>query len=95
MSAAQALPKLKVLQFEVTGGPLRGKTFNLSKPVMTIGRSSENDIALDSDIKVSRVHVEIRQNNGSISLQNKNDKNTMMVNGQKLGRAVPAFSAVE
>lgn len=82
MSTAQALPKLRVLHFEVTGGPSKGKTFSLSKPVVTLGRSSENDIPLESDLKVSRTHVEISQYNGLISIQNKNDKNTMMVNGQ-------------
>lgn len=82
MSAAQAIPKLKVLHFEVLSGPSKGKTFSLSKPVLTIGRSSENDITLEADLKISRTHVLISQSNGMISFQNKNDKNSMMVNGQ-------------
>jgi len=81
MSAAPALGKTKNLQFEVTTGPLKGKTFVFAKPIITIGRSSENDIAIESDLKISRSHVEIHQNSGGISFQNKNDKNMMLVNG--------------
>ena len=52
---AQALPKDKVFSLTVTAGPLKGKSFAIPKPKVTLGRSPANDIVVD-DPGVSRVH---------------------------------------
>jgi predicted component of type VI protein secretion system len=50
---------------------------------ITIGRGSENQISLPNDPRISRVHVEIRQENDVIYVLNKTDKNPMLINGHK------------
>lgn len=57
----QALPKDKIFSLTVTAGPLKGKSFAIAKPRVTLGRSPANDVVVD-DPGVSRVHcvLEIR-----------------------------------
>lgn len=55
--------------------------------VITIGRSSENDIVID-DFKVSRVHLQLVFNNGICSIVDLNSSNGTFVNGQKINSEV-------
>jgi len=82
MSAAPVLAQMKKITLEVGSGPLKGQSFEFAKPVITIGRGSENDIVLEKDAKASRTHLEIRQAGGTITLRNVSDKNTVLHNGQ-------------
>ena len=82
MSAAPVLNAMKRVSFEVANGPLKGEIFHFAKPVITIGRGSENDLVLSQDLKVSRVHVEIRQSGGLVTVLNRTDKNSLLLNGQ-------------
>ena len=55
--------------------------------VITIGRSSENDIVVD-DFKVSRVHLQLVFNDGICSIVDLNSSNGTFVNGQKINGEV-------
>ncbi len=55
--------------------------------VITIGRSSGNDIVVD-DFKVSRVHLQLVFNDGICSIVDLNSSNGTFVNGQKINGEV-------
>lgn len=55
--------------------------------VITIGRSSENNIVVD-DFKVSRVHLQLVINDGVCSIVDLNSSNGTFVNGQKINGEV-------
>ncbi|GIL16656.1 MAG: hypothetical protein BroJett040_04070 [Oligoflexia bacterium] len=84
MSAAPVLVKTRKFSLEVSQGSLKGEKFHFTKPIVQIGRGPENDIVLDKDVKVSRIHAEIRQQNGQVFIYNVSQKNTVIVNGQKI-----------
>ncbi len=50
-------------------GPLAGKTVQINKPIMTIGRSPNNDIVVTDDPRVSRQHARLVWNDGSWSIE--------------------------
>ncbi len=57
--------------------------------VITIGRSSENNVVIN-DAKVSRTHLQLVQNdNGTCSVVDLNSANGTFVNGQKITGEVP------
>ncbi|NUM70070.1 MAG: FHA domain-containing protein [Ignavibacteriaceae bacterium] len=60
---------------------------SLHKEVVTIGRSSDNDIVLDN-IKVSRRHARITTKNGVSVLEDLDSSNGTWVNGKKVKTAV-------
>ncbi len=50
-------------------GPLAGKTVQINKPIMTIGRSPNNDIVVRDDPRVSRQHARLVWNDRSWSIE--------------------------
>ena len=82
MSAA---PKLQTLRYEleIIKGPHVGQKFTFDKPSVTIGRENTNQIALPQDLRVSRVHAEIRNDEGQIFFVNRSQKNYVLVNGAR------------
>ncbi len=87
MSAAPVLSKVRKVSLEVASGPLKGEVFHFTKPLILIGRGLENDLVLETDTKISRMHIEIRQNNGLITIHNVTEKNTALINGQLIKTA--------
>lgn len=82
MSAAAVLVKAKKFSLDIVSGPHKGQKLHFSKPIIQIGRGKENDIILDQDPKVSRVHAEIKQENGKFILSNISERNILLLNGQ-------------
>ncbi len=73
------VPKLIVLSKNV-----RGQTYELTKPVYTIGRTKDRDICLP-DGTVSTLHAElIKQDDGSYTAEDKGSTNGTRINGIKL-----------
>jgi len=70
-------------------GPLAGKTVQINKPVMTIGRSPNNDIVVRDDPRVSRQHARLVWNDGSWSIEKHPQAvSTVTVNSQSVQQAV-------
>ncbi len=83
MSAAVKL-KLLPFEIEITSGPHLGQKFPfVDSALITIGRGTENQVSLQHDPRVSRVHVEIKQENEVFYIYNKTIKNSMLINGHK------------
>ncbi|MBL7545713.1 MAG: FHA domain-containing protein [Bdellovibrionaceae bacterium] len=83
MSAAEKV-KLLPFELEVVSGPHLGQKYAfVDKLSITMGRGTENDICLQHDPRVSRVHAEIKQENEMIYIYNKTNKNSLLVNGRK------------
>ena len=60
-------------------GPLAGRTIQISKPMMTIGREPTNDIVI-SDPSVSRQHARLVNNGGQWSIEKLSPQNLVTVN---------------
>jgi pSer/pThr/pTyr-binding forkhead associated (FHA) protein len=79
-----ALPRNKVIKILVVGGSSQGMEFNLSKPLMTIGRLHGGaDIQID-DPEVSRVHCALAVRHDVILLQDLGSTNGTYVNGSRV-----------
>jgi hypothetical protein len=65
---------------------INGRTHELRKPSVVIGRSKESDIRL-SDPNVSRKHAEIRQEGSAYWIVDLGSTNGISVNGQALKRS--------
>ncbi|HKV56769.1 MAG TPA: FHA domain-containing protein, partial [Ktedonobacteraceae bacterium] len=64
-------------------GSMAGRTFPISKPIITIGREPKNDIVL-SDQTVSREHARLANNNGQWSIEKLAPTNTLTVNKREV-----------
>lgn len=71
-----------------TGGTGRGRVFELSRDVLTVGRTEDNEIVMKSE-SVSRCHAYLKRNmNGGWLFQDNNSKNGIRVNGEKVHEAL-------
>ncbi|MGH2481914.1 MAG: FHA domain-containing protein, partial [Ktedonobacteraceae bacterium] len=64
-------------------GSMAGRTFPISKSIITIGREPKNDIVL-SDQTVSREHARLVNNNGQWSIEKLAPTNTITVNKREV-----------
>jgi hypothetical protein len=60
-----------------------GKTIYLDKPLLRIGRSSENDLFID-DNSISRMHCQIQFTEGNAILHDLGSANGTLINGERL-----------
>ncbi len=60
-----------------------GKTIYLDKPLLRIGRSSENDLWID-DTSISRMHCQIQFADGNVVLHDLGSANGTLINGERL-----------
>ena len=70
-------------QMVMRSGPTPGKTFELNKSEITIGRDIVNDIVIN-DAEVSRKHARLVSQAGSYVLEDVGSTNGTFVNGQRL-----------
>ncbi|HWZ17475.1 MAG TPA: FHA domain-containing protein, partial [Ktedonobacteraceae bacterium] len=68
-------------------GPLAGRTFELSKPIITIGRDNSNDIFV-TDPKVSRFHARLLWINGSWIIEKVSQTSNVSVNQQRVQQSI-------
>ena len=74
-------PKASILVIE---GPTAGKSYEIAKADMMIGRADECDIQLpESDTSVSRRHARIRHGSKQYTLINESQTNPAKVNGEE------------
>lgn len=74
-------------RLRVMKGADEGKQFDLTEPVVTIGRDHCNKICLCDNL-VSRRHAEIRQSAGGYCLVDHGGRNGTLVNGRKITDAI-------
>ena len=60
-----------------------GKTIYLDKPLLRIGRSSDNDLWID-DNSISRMHCQIQSAEGNAILHDLGSANGTLINGERL-----------
>jgi hypothetical protein len=72
---------------EITKGPDKGKSFNLSEERTKIGRTGANDISL-SDDTISREHAVIDNEDGKYRLTDLASTNGTFVEGKKISTRV-------
>lgn len=56
----------------------------LDKDVLRIGRDPGNDLAFSNDMKMSRIHAEIRMENGQLLVRNLSPKNFILIDGERV-----------
>lgn len=74
-------------RLRVIKGADEGKQFDLTEPVVTVGRDDCNKIRL-RDTLVSRCHAEFRQGTGGFCLVDHGSRNGTLVNGCKITEVV-------
>ncbi len=67
----------------MTSGPTAGQRFNLSRPLMILGRHPDCDVVLDAGA-VSRQHAQIVQENDEFFIEDLNSRNGTFVNNQAI-----------
>jgi len=75
-------------QLTVRQGPRTGQTFELSKPVVVIGREAGNDIVLE-DPQVSRRHARLTQQGDSYVVEDLGSTNGSFINGHRVMGSTP------
>ena len=71
------------LQLLVQQGPRAGQSFDLNKPIVTLGREVGNDIVLE-DPQVSRHHARLTLATGGYVIEDLGSTNGTAVNGQRI-----------
>src|SRR6202165_508233 len=84
VNKSQGLGSLRFLT-----GPLAGRTIQISKPMMTIGREPTNDIVI-SDPSVSRQHARLVNNGGQWSIEKLSLQNVVTVNQRDVPQSLIA-----
>ncbi|HET9979865.1 MAG TPA: FHA domain-containing protein [Ktedonobacterales bacterium] len=75
-------------------GPLDGQTFLIEKPVVTIGRDLANDIAISTDLQVSRQHARLTWTGAAWRIENISRANFIQIDGQDTQQAILSSGAV-
>jgi len=68
----------------VLTGDLQGTVFTLNKPVITLGRRADNDIALTTDMRVSRFHAQLQQRGSEWILEDLGSANGTFVGQRRI-----------
>jgi hypothetical protein len=68
--------------------PTRGQPMRLERPIIHIGRNTDNEIVVN-DKRVSRFHAELRCENGQFVVYDLGSTNGVRINGAPAGRPVP------
>ena len=72
-----------MFSLKITTGDQRVKNFDLTKPAVTVGRETENDIVLD-DLRVSRHHLLFQLEQDRLRVTDLNSGNGTFLNGQRM-----------
>ena len=86
MSTPEKGPGSSSIKFMV--GPLAGKTFPITSSSTTIGRHSDNDIAIKTDLAISRQEALLLWQNGEWRIEKSPGANTLLVNQREVEQAV-------
>ncbi len=85
MSIPENGPGSSSIRFLV--GPLTGQTFRISSAITTIGRNSDNDIAIKSDLGISRQEALLVWKDGEWRIEKYPGANALLVNQHEVEQA--------
>lgn len=68
----------------ILSGDMEGATFELTKPVITLGRRADNDVAVPLDPRVSRFHAQLSQRGNEWVLEDLGSANGTFVGQRKI-----------
>lgn len=91
---ASNLPVSAKYSLTFSNGDKKGTRLKLAAPRITIGRSSDNDIAIENDAKCSRLHAVIEYGPNGYEIKSHSDKNPALVNGQEVQHALLQNGAI-
>lgn len=74
-------------QFIVKTGFNKGKTFVLTKDLVTIGRAADNDIVFFNEVAISRRHAQIVKRDNSYLVKDLKSKNGTRLNGERIDKS--------
>ena len=83
MTAAPVLARSLKYSLQISQGENAGQVYSFDKPVVTIGRGPQNDVVLENDPKISRIHVELKIEAGFIKISNQSDRNFILIDNEK------------
>ncbi len=81
--AIHQLPSNKKIYLKILTGPKAGVTYQILKPIVSIGRGSQADIEI-TDPAISRKHCAIEVSSNKTVLRDLNSKNGTMVTGEEI-----------
>ncbi|WP_218081473.1 FHA domain-containing protein [Anthocerotibacter panamensis] len=76
-----------VLKIEMLGAGAQQKVYTFNKAVVTIGRSPDNDLVIDSN-QVSKYHCRLTIRGEQVEIEDLNSTNGIRVNGQPTTRTI-------
>ncbi len=80
---AHQIPSNKKIYLKILTGPKSGVTYQILKPIITLGRGSQADIEI-KDPAISRKHCAIEVSLHKTVLRDLNSKNGTMVTGEEI-----------
>ena len=86
-SRAPHSSNLADIELEIQKGPGTGRTFDVKEGVLTIGRSDDCDLCIDSD-SASRRHATIRRKGDDVTITDEKSHNGTYVNDKRISRTV-------
>jgi pSer/pThr/pTyr-binding forkhead associated (FHA) protein len=84
LSNVPSAVKLPTYELSIISGANSGQNFQFNKERVTLGRSSQNDIVLKTDPKLSRNHAVFKHTGTAVIVSNVSEKNYVVVNGKKI-----------
>ncbi|MBT3340732.1 MAG: FHA domain-containing protein [Planctomycetes bacterium] len=84
-----------MIQVEVLGGPMDGKTHFSTNGVLVVGRSLECDFSLDEDPLISGEHVRLSRSKGLLWLQDLSSTNGTFLGDEPVLSMVPVAPGVQ
>lgn len=85
---------MTVALIKFLSGPLEGQSFPLQKPTLTIGRETTNDIVVQNDPKVSRVHARLSSRGDTWSVENLSQSSFVSIDKKTVQRAEIAHQTI-
>ena len=81
---AAAMREIITYSLAILNGELEGQAFDINKPVITLGRRADNDIAVPLDPRASRFHAQLSQRGQEWLLEDLGSANKTFIDGEVL-----------
>lgn len=82
-SSPPSLPLLKV-KIIFLAGPEKGRIVDFKQQIIRIGRNSDNDLVIATDLKMSRYHAELVVGQDNVYIRNVSGQNFVLINDKEV-----------